>query len=102
LAGLVAVLGGIVLASVAGARRTSSAYERLLEVTDPPELLVSPAGEGTDPTAFYTALASLEGVRGIRSVRVSQSLRRRRSNRQRDPIDVQAGFRLGHSGDIDR
>ena len=31
LAALVAVLGGIVLATVAGARRTSTAYERLVE-----------------------------------------------------------------------
>lgn len=66
LAALVAVLGGIVLATAAGARRTSSAYDRLLEVTNPPELLVSPAGDGTDPTPFYEAMASLEGVRGIR------------------------------------
>lgn len=65
LAALVAVLGGIVLATAAGARRTSSAYDRLLEVTNPPELLVSPAGD-TDPTPFYSAVARLQGVHGMR------------------------------------
>lgn len=64
---LVAVLGGIVLATAAGARRTSSAYVRLLDVTDPPELLVSPpGGPGSDPGPFYDTLARLPGVRGMR------------------------------------
>jgi len=63
---LVAVLGGIVLAAAAGARRTSSAYDRLLEVANPPELLVSPPGEGTDPTPFYAAVSRIPGVLGTR------------------------------------
>ena len=66
LAVLVAVLGGIVLATAVGARRTSSAYDRLLDAANPPELLVSPTGEqGSDPAPFYRALASLPGVRRI-------------------------------------
>ena len=64
---LVAVLGGIVLATAAGARRTSSAYDRLLDVVNPPELLVSPSGEpGSDTSPFYAAVASTPGVRRIR------------------------------------
>ena len=68
LALLVAVLGGVVLATAAGARRTSSAYGRLLDVVNPPELLVSPpgGGPGFDPSPFYDALAQVPGVRGIR------------------------------------
>ena len=67
LALLVAVLGGVVLATAAGARRTSTAYERLLAVTNPPELLVSPpgGGPGFDPSPFYDELEQLPGVRGI-------------------------------------
>ncbi len=66
LAVLVAVLGGIVLATTAGARRTASAYDRLLTLTNPPELLVSPPGEDTDATPFYDAVGRLDGVRGVR------------------------------------
>ncbi len=68
LALLVAVLGGVVLATAAGARRTSSAYGRLLDVVNPPELLVSPAGGGPgfDPSPFYDALAEVPGIRGMR------------------------------------
>jgi hypothetical protein len=63
---LVSALGGTVLATVAGARRTSSAYDRLLDAVNLPELLVSPAGgPGFDPTSFYSALAVAPGVRQI-------------------------------------
>jgi ABC-type lipoprotein release transport system permease subunit len=63
----VAALGGIVLATAAGARRTSSAYDRLLDVVNPPELLVSPSGEpGSDQSPFYAAVAGTPGVRRIR------------------------------------
>ena len=60
---LLAVLGGGVLASAAGARRTASAYPRLLAETNAEEILVSPAGEpGYDPTGAYAAIAELDGV----------------------------------------
>ena len=66
LAVLVAVLGGVVLATAAGARRTSSAYERLLEHAAPPELLVSPPGDpDASPEPFYAAVADLPGVRQL-------------------------------------
>ncbi len=64
---LVAVLGGMTLATLAGARRTSTAYDRFVEEANPPELLVSPPGApGADPTPFYAAVADLPGVRGVR------------------------------------
>ena len=67
LALLVAVLGGVALATAAGARRTSSAYDRLLDVVNPPEILVSPPGDpGADPTPFYEAVAREPGVRAMR------------------------------------
>jgi hypothetical protein len=55
-----------VLAAVAGARRTASAYPRMLAATSAPELLVSPPGEaGADPTPFYEAIGDLPGVRSL-------------------------------------
>lgn len=67
LVALVAVLGGMTLATLAGARRTGSAYDRFLAEAHPPELLVSPPGGlGADPAPFYSAVADLPGVRGIR------------------------------------
>ncbi len=61
---LLALLGGVVLASVAGARRTASAYPRLLRATNAPDLLVSPFGdEGYDATGAYADVAALAEVR---------------------------------------
>ena len=87
LALLVAVLGGVVLATAAGARRTSSAYGRLLDVVNPPELLVSPpgGGPGFDPSPFYDALAQVPGVRGSESSPASHWRRRRGHHRPVSP-----------------
>ena len=57
---LVAVAGGAVLATAAGARRTSSAYPRYLRASHASDLLVSAAGTGM--TGFYGALARQPGV----------------------------------------
>lgn len=57
---LVAVAGGAVLAAVAGARRTNSAYPRYLRASHASDLLVSPAGSGL--TGYYAALAREPGV----------------------------------------
>ena len=63
---MIALLGGVVLATVAGARRTASAYPRMLAATSTPELLVSPPGEaGADPTPFYEAIGDMPGVRSL-------------------------------------
>lgn len=67
LAVLIAVLGGMTLATLAGAFRTSTAYDRFLEEVNAPELLISPpGGPGADPRPFYAAVADLPGVRGVR------------------------------------
>ena len=62
---LLGLSGGVVLAAAAGARRTASAYPRLLQHLDAGELLVSPNGGGTGTTGFYDALEELDGVRSV-------------------------------------
>jgi FtsX-like permease family len=63
---LIALLGGVVLATAAGAWRTASAYDRLLGMSNPPELLVSPPGApGAIPEPFYDEVAEIPGVRAI-------------------------------------
>ena len=61
LALLLALIGGAVLASTAGARRTASAYPRLLSGTNAEEILASPSTP--DPEAIYEHIAALPGVR---------------------------------------
>ena len=60
---LVAVGGGAVLASAAGARRTSSAYPRFLHASHASDVAVSTAGTGLD--GYYQALAKLPGVAAV-------------------------------------
>ncbi|HVM10137.1 MAG TPA: FtsX-like permease family protein [Acidimicrobiales bacterium] len=62
---LVGVSSGVVLASAAGARRTSTAFDRMVAVTNAPEVLVSPNGDGTGMTGFYDEIASIPGVREV-------------------------------------
>ncbi|HYB86127.1 MAG TPA: ABC transporter permease [Streptosporangiaceae bacterium] len=63
IAALVAVGGCAVLASAAGARRTSSAYPRFLRVSKAAQVFVSPGGTGLG--GYYRALARLPGVTEI-------------------------------------
>ncbi len=60
---LVAVGGGAVLASAAGARRTSSAYPRFLHVSKAAEVFVGPGGTGLG--GYYRALAKLPGATAV-------------------------------------
>jgi len=57
---LVAVAGGAVLAAVAGARRTDSAYPRFLRASNASDVMLSPDGTGRD--GYYRALARLPHV----------------------------------------
>jgi ABC-type lipoprotein release transport system permease subunit len=61
LALLVGLAGGIVLASVAGARRTSSSYTRLIEKNEIADLLVNP-DQGTDSKLKPADFARLPSV----------------------------------------
>jgi ABC-type antimicrobial peptide transport system permease subunit len=56
---IIALSGAVVLATVAGARRTASAYPRMLRSTHAADLLVSPGSSGS--TRFYDALATKLG-----------------------------------------
>lgn len=57
---IVALAGGAVLAAVAGASRTDTAYPRFLAQSNASNVLVSPAGDGT--TGYDAALGALPGV----------------------------------------
>jgi hypothetical protein len=60
LALLTALAGGVVLAAVAGAIRTDTAYPRLLAASRAADMLVAPAESGTG--GFDAAVAGLPGV----------------------------------------
>ncbi len=63
LVALVAVAGGAVLAAVAGALRTESAYPRLLTASKASDVLVAP--DGSDVGGYFGALARLPGVAAV-------------------------------------
>jgi hypothetical protein len=60
LALLLALVGGVALTAAAGAMRTDSAFERLLQADHAADVLVSPNGTGF--TGYYAALARLPQV----------------------------------------
>ena len=63
---LVAIAGGAVLAAAAGARRTASAYTRLLTASKASDLLVAPDGSGLG--GYFDALAQLPGAATVAPV----------------------------------
>ena len=69
LAGLAA---GVVLAAVAGARRTDSAYPRFLAASKAADALVSPADSGS--VGYYSALSRLPEVSAVAPVAGLQAL----------------------------
>jgi hypothetical protein len=77
LAVLIALAGGVVLTTVAGAIRTDTAYPRFLAAARAADLLVAPAGPGTG--GYDAAVTALPGVAaaapvvGINAVPVSAS-----------------------------
>jgi len=62
LAVLVGVLGAVVVGAVAGARRTDTAYTRLLASSAAADVLVSPPGTGFGRPSYYDAVARLPQV----------------------------------------
>ena len=68
LALLLGIVGGVVLTAAAGARRTDTAYPRLLSWANAAQVDVFPAGTGL--TGYYAALARLPQV-GVMSIQVS-------------------------------
>ena len=59
-AALVALAGGVVLTTAAGARRTDTAYPRFLRASEGADVLISPNNTGIP--SFYAAVAKLPGV----------------------------------------
>ena len=68
---LAGLAGAVVLAAVAGARRTASAYPRFLEASRAADALVSPANTGFG--GYYAALARLPGVLAVAPVQGVQA-----------------------------
>ena len=60
---LVGIGGGLAMGSIAGARRTDSAYPRFLADADPPDLVLDPDFD-VDGAAFLDAVEALPGVVG--------------------------------------
>jgi hypothetical protein len=60
---LVGIGGGLAMGSIAGARRTDSAYPRFLAEADPPDLVLDPDFE-VDGDRFLDAVEALPGVVG--------------------------------------
>ena len=60
---LLGVIGGAVLTAAAGARRTDTAYPRMLQSAGAPDLLVAPNNTGLD--GYYSALSRLPEVRSL-------------------------------------
>jgi ABC-type lipoprotein release transport system permease subunit len=63
LAALIAIAGGAVLAAIAGAIRTDSAYPRFLTAAKAANVLVSPAGDGIG--GYYDAVSRLPEAAGV-------------------------------------
>jgi ABC-type antimicrobial peptide transport system permease subunit len=64
---LIGVVAAVVLLTATGARRTDTAYHRMLEATRAGDLIVAPQGTGL--TGYYGALAQLPGVAVVAPLR---------------------------------
>src|ERR1700733_10930034 len=63
---LLGLIGGVVLTAVAGARRTDTAYPRLLQQANATQVDIVP--EGTGFTGYYAALARLPHIAAMTTV----------------------------------
>src|SRR5271170_6606643 len=73
LALLIGLIGGLVLTAAAGARRTDTAYPRLLQWAGAAQVDILPAGNG--PTAgYFAALARLPQVEAMSTASLYQIL----------------------------
>jgi putative ABC transport system permease protein len=61
LALLLGLIGGVVLTAAAGARRTDTAYQRLLTWANASQVSIAPEGNGTQ-SDYFTALARLPHI----------------------------------------
>jgi hypothetical protein len=62
---LVALVGGLAMASLIGARRTESSYPQFLAGTNPSDLLVNPNSPPDNVSSFISATGRLPHVRKV-------------------------------------
>src|SRR5580704_10775138 len=84
LAVLLGLIGGVVLTAAAGARRTDSAYPRLLQWANATQLEITP--EGTGFNGYYTALARLPHIAAMATAQLYTAVLS-----PRDQTDVNVG-----------
>ncbi len=67
LALMIGVSGSVVIAAVAGARRTSTALDRFLAASNTSDLYleIDSLGDGIEPASVFSDLAEVEGVRAV-------------------------------------
>ena len=82
LALLLGLVGGVVLTAAAGARRTDTAYPRLLTWANAAQVTISPNSDGPTP-GYYAAVARLPQVAGEHQRR--RGWAGRKSIRQSEP-----------------
>jgi len=87
LALLLGLIGGVVLTAAAGARRTDTAYPRLLQWARAAQVAVVPTGNGL-PTAYFTALGRLPQVASMSTTGLYQTVLPTRRGQQLVPVDT--------------
>src|SRR5690349_23158931 len=87
LALLLGLIGGVVLTAAAGARRTDTAYPRLLRWARAAQVVVVPTGNGL-PTAYFTALGRLPQVASMSTTGLYQTVLPTRPGQQLVPVDT--------------
>jgi putative ABC transport system permease protein len=87
LAVLLGLIGGVVLAAAAGARRTDTAYPRLLRWASAAQVDVIPNSDRL-PTAYFTALGRLPQVASMSTTDLYQAVLPPRPGQQLAPVET--------------
>ena len=87
LAVLLGLIGGVVLTAAAGARRTDTAYPRLLQWARAAQVIVVPTGNGL-PTAYFTALGRLPQVASMSTTGLYQTVLPTHRGQQLVPVET--------------
>ena len=100
LAVLLGLIGGVVLTAAAGARRTDTAYPRLLRWANAAQVDVVPTGNGA-PAAYFAALGKLPQVASMSTTGLYQAVLPARRGQQLVPVETLASpdRRMGISAD---
>ena len=87
LALLLGLIGGVVLTAAAGARRTDTAYPRLLQWARAAQVVVVPTGNGL-PSAYFTALGRLPQVASMSTTGLYQAVLPTHRGQQLVPVQT--------------